>query len=131
MPRRKSGSVCVRCGAFKKAAFSRCSQCGFQPETDYEAARSLILSEKTIIGDMEVGQTPEALQDIAAAIRRGRPFPIDGELQKQVVRAYYKYLKANPPSKWPVRRMLKWAAILIIILTLAAVIIWWLWVRKS
>lgn len=131
MPRRKSGSVCVRCGAFKKAAFNRCKQCGFQPENDYEAARSLILSEKTLIGDMEVGHTPEELQDIAAAIRRGRPFPIDGELQKHVVRAYYKYLKTVPPPKWPLRRVLKWAAIVFIILALATVTSWWLWIRNS
>lgn len=131
MLKRKSASVCVRCGAFKKTAFSHCKQCGFQPKSDYEAARSLILSEKAVIGDMEVGQTPEALQDIAAAIRRGRPFPIDGELQKQVVRAYYKYLKANPPSKWPLRRVLKWTAIVFIMIGLAAVIGWWLWIRKS
>ncbi|MGD8566731.1 MAG: hypothetical protein PVJ39_01410 [Gammaproteobacteria bacterium] len=131
MPRRKSGSVCVRCGAFKNSAFSRCKQCEFQPETDYEAARSLILSETRVIGDIEVGHTPEELQDIAAAIRRGRPFPIDGELQKQVVRAYYKHLKANPPSKWPLRRVLKWAAVVIINVAMAAVIIGWFWIRKS
>jgi hypothetical protein len=125
----KNTAVCIRCGAFKKKAFGQCPQCEFQPTNDYEAARSLILAEKQMIGDLEVGQTPEQLHEIAAAIRAGRPFPIDGELQKQVVRAYYQYKKSLPQPKWPLRRLMKWALIMLVVIAVIAVAAWYMWLR--
>ena len=123
----KDKAVCIRCGSFKKQAFSVCPECGLKPKTDFEAARALILSEKTVIGDTEIGHTLEELKEIADAIRRGRPFPIDGEYQKTVVREYYKHLKSMPQPKWPARRVLKWTAVLLLVLILASVFAWWLW----
>lgn len=123
----KNKAVCIRCGTFKKQALSVCPQCGLQPKTDFEAARALILSEKTLIGSLEVGHSLEELQDIAQAIRRGKPFPIDGEYQTQVVREYYRHLNSVPQANWPRRRVLKWMAILLLMVLLATTAAWWLW----
>jgi len=100
----KFKAVCIRCGAFKKDAFATCKQCELTPKTDFEAARALILSEKNVYGDVVIGKTAEELQMISESIRAGRPFPIDGDEQTRVVRAYYAYLKTLPQKKWYQRR---------------------------
>jgi len=106
----KKNAVCISCGSFKKSALDRCKSCGFEPKNDYEAARSLILSETHILNEIPIGRAADKLLEISQSIRAGRPYPIDGEEQKQVVREYYKYMKSHPPSKWPLSRKLKWIA---------------------
>ena len=96
----KNRAICIRCGHFKKDAFATCKSCNLTPKTDFEAARALILSEKTNYGDAVIGKGMEELQAISQAIQNGRPYPIDGEEQTQVVRTYYAYLKTLPPPKW-------------------------------
>ncbi len=96
----KNKAICIRCGTFKKDAFAICKQCGLSPKNDFEAARALILSEKTLYGNVEIGKSVEELKAIAEAIRNGRPYPIDGDEQTRVVREYYAYLKTIPPKKW-------------------------------
>ena len=106
----KNNAVCVSCGSFKKSALVRCKNCGFEPKNDYEAARSLILSETHILNEMPIGRAADKLLEISQSIRAGRSYPIDGEEQKQVVREYYKYMKSHPPPNWPLSRKLKWIA---------------------
>ena len=104
----KNKAVCIRCGAFKKDAFSTCKQCDLTPKTDFEAARALILSEESLYGETIIGRSFEELQSISESIRAGRPYPIDGEEQKKVVRAYYAYLKTIPPKKWYQNKKIIW-----------------------
>jgi len=104
----KMKAVCISCGSFKKSALGRCKKCGFEPNNDYAAARSLILSETHILNETAIGRSAEQLLEISQSISSGRPYPIDGEEQKQVVREYYKYMKSHPPPKWPLSRKLKW-----------------------
>ncbi|WP_455206775.1 hypothetical protein [Kaarinaea lacus] len=122
----KNKAVCIRCGTFKKDAFARCPQCGLTPKTDFEAARALILSEKTLYGDTEIGRSAEELEAISQSIQSGRPYPIDGEEQKTVVREYWSYLKSQPEPKPALRKLLKWGALLCILLSVIVVVIWWL-----
>ena len=109
----KNKAVCIRCGAFKKDAFSTCKQCDLTPKSDFEAARALILSEETKYGDVVIGRSAEELQSISESIRAGRPYPIDGDEQTQVVRAYYAYLKTVPPEKWYQSKQIIWVIALV------------------
>ena len=121
----KKKAVCIRCGTFKKDAFAKCPECDLTPNTDYEAARALILSELTFYGDTEIGRSMEELEVISQSIKSGRPYPIDGEEQKAVVRAYWNYLKTQPKPK-PSRRLLLWSSILIITLSAIGFTLWWM-----
>ena len=121
----KKKAVCIRCGTFKKEALVSCPNCEFVPKNDYEAARSLILSEKMVLADIEIGQTMEDLHVISESIRNGRPYPIDGEEQKRVVRAYYAYLKSLPAPKWYQHKKVKLAVVLFIVVALVVGAAWW------
>jgi hypothetical protein len=123
----KKKAVCIRCGAFKKDAFSSCPDCGLTPKTDFEAARALILSEKTAYGETEIGRTIVELENISEAIRGGRPYPIDGEEQKIVVREYWAYLKSQPPPKNRFRKILLWGGLIAFVIAATAVLAWWFW----
>ena len=123
----KKKAVCIRCGTFKKDAFATCSECNLTPKTDFEAARALILSEKTVYGDTEIGRTIEELEEISNAIQSGRPYPIDGEEQKIVVREYWNYLKTQPPPKNRLRKLLLWGGSVIVILSILGILAWWFW----
>ena len=112
----KKKAVCIRCGTFKKDAFSTCKKCDLTPETDFEAARALILSEETLYGDVVIGKSAEELKSISESIRAGKPYPIDGDEQKRVVRAYYEYLKSIPPRKWYQTRKLLWVIVIVALL---------------
>jgi len=112
----KNKAVCIKCGTFKKDAFSTCKKCDLTPKTDFEAARALILSEETLYGDVVIGKSPEELKSISESIRAGKPFPIDGDEQTRVVRAYYEYLKTIPAKKWYQTRKLIWVIGLVALL---------------
>lgn len=124
----KKKAVCIRCGTFKKEALTTCPNCNLTPKTDYEAARAFIVSEKFSFGDsdVEIGRSMEELQKIAAAIQNNRPYAIDGEEQKMVVREYYKYLKSLPQTNWPLARKLKWFGTGIAVIVLLVGIVWFL-----
>ncbi|WP_455200894.1 hypothetical protein, partial [Kaarinaea lacus] len=110
---------------FKKDAFASCPDCGLAPKTDFEGARALILSEKTVYDKTEIGRTIEELEEISKAIKSGRPYPIDGEEQKIVVREYWKYLKSQPPPRKPLKKYLLWGSVTGVIIA-AAILAWWL-----
>ena len=116
----KYKAICIRCGTFKKDAFAACKECALEPKTDFEAARALILSEKTIYGTTSIGKSIEELEEISEAIKNGRPYPIDGEEQKLVVREYMAYLKSRPKPKWYQAKKVKWIAAGLIVIALGA-----------
>ena len=122
----KNKAVCIRCGTFKKNAFATCPDCGLTPKTDYEAARALILSEQTLYGDTEIGRSTEELEAISQSIKSGRPYPIDGEEQKAVVRAYWNHLKSQPEPRPSIHQIVKWGALLLVILVAIGLVVWWL-----
>lgn len=111
----KNKAVCIRCGNFKKDAFTTCKQCSLTPKNDFEVARALILSEKTFYGNTEIGKTIDELENISESIRNGKPYPIDGDEQTRVVREYYSYLKTVPPKKWYQRRKTTGLILLILV----------------
>ena len=115
-------SVCVRCGAFKKNATVTCSSCHYTPESEYEVARSLILSKKSTIGEAVVGRDMDELKTIAKEIADGRPYYFDGEEQQQVAEAYRAHLATQP--KRPSLGFLRWLVPLLLILGLLAALLW-------
>ncbi len=118
----KPNAVCVACGALKKAALAACPACGFEPKSEYEAARSLILSKRFHAGDMEIGRTAAELQSIADEIRAGRPYRFDPQEQHRVVEQYRNL--AGAETKRPTLAFLKWLVPLTLILGLLIALLW-------
>jgi RNA polymerase subunit RPABC4/transcription elongation factor Spt4 len=115
-------SVCVRCGAFKKDATATCPSCHYTPESEYQIARSLILSENSPIGDAIVGRDRGELKAIAKDIADGRPYYFDAEEQQQVVEAYRAHLTTN--TKQRSLGFLRWLIPLLLIFGLVAALVW-------
>jgi hypothetical protein len=115
-------AVCVACGVFKRNALITCPECHYQPASEYEVARSLILSRAFTIGKVTIGRTAEELEKISADIRRGRPYLFDAEEQRRVAEHYREYDAAR--VKRSTLGFLKW---LVPLLLLVGVIIALLW----
>lgn len=113
--------MCVSCGAFKKSALENCPECGYQPESEYEVARALILSKKFPAGNRIIGRPVDELRTIGEQIRRGRPYYFDAQEQQIVAEAYRDYTNAKSGQR--VFAFLKWLIPLLLIFVLAAVML--------
>lgn len=118
----KIEAVCVTCGAIKKAAVASCPECGYEPESEYEVARALILSKEFPAGRRTIGRPVDELRAIGEQIRSGRPYYFDPHEQQSVVEAYRDYNDAR--SGRHAFAFLKWLVPLLIILIFAAVLLW-------
>ena len=116
-------SVCVRCGAFKKHATTTCSACHYTPESEYQVARSLILSKNSTLGETVIGRDMDELKAIAKDIADGRPYYFDAEEQQQVVEAYRAHLATNNTTQRSLG-FLRWLIPLLLILGLVAALVW-------
>ncbi len=115
-------SVCVRCGAFKRNATATCSSCHYTPESEYQVARSLILSKNATLGETEIGRDMDELKTIAKEIADGRPYYFDAEEQQQVVEAYRVHLATH--TKQRSLGFLRWLIPLLLILGLVVALVW-------
>ncbi len=115
-------SVCVRCGTFKKRVTATCAACHYTPESEYEIARSLILSENCTLGETVIGRDIDELKAIAKDIVGGRPYYFDAEEQQQVAEAYRTHLATN--SNQRSFAFLKWLVPLLLMLGLVAALLW-------
>lgn len=115
-------AVCVACGAFKRDALASCRECGYQPASEYEVARSLILSQTHAIGEVAIGRKAEDLKKISADIRGGRPYLFDAEEQRRVVEHYREYEAAK--EKHPTFGFLKWLVPLLLLTGLVLAALW-------
>lgn len=115
-------AVCVPCGAFKKSAQTACPACGFEPKSEYEMARALILSQKFTADETTIGQTSDELRTIAADIRAGRPYRFDPQEQQRVV----DYCRAGAfvPSGRSRPGFLRWLVPVMLILGLLIFLFW-------
>lgn len=119
----KIRAVCVTCGAFKKAAVESCPECGYEPESEYEVARALILSKQFPAGNRIIGRSVDELRAIGEQIRGGRPYYFDAQEQQIVVEAYRDHTNAKSGRHASV--FLKWLIPLLLLLILAAVSLLW------
>ena len=115
-------AVCVACGAFKGDALATCSACDYQPASEYEVARSVILSQAFTVGKVTIGRTAEELERISTEIRGGRPYLFDAEEQRRVVEQYREYEAAR--SKRPTLGFLKWLVVLLLLAGLVMAVLW-------
>jgi len=64
-----STAVCIKCGAFKYGAFTRCDKCGACPESDQEKALSIAASDHYC--------DAQWLNRLSACIKEGQPPPVN------------------------------------------------------
>ncbi len=69
-------TLCISCGSAKNDYQAACPDCGFQPTTREDLAKSRILSEPWDFGlpdgsIVATGRSPEELESIAATLRSG------------------------------------------------------------
>lgn len=78
-------SVCIRCGHLKNGPIAKCPTCQFQPQTEEDKARSLILSLDYEIDNEYRGKSKEELTLIGSRLGHGHPHEFDEAEVKMVV----------------------------------------------
>ena|SRR6266436_5413135 len=115
-------AICIRCGALKKSPIQKCPSCGFQPQTDEDKAKSLILSLNYEIDGEYRGKTKEELLAIAQQIRDGKPYEFDPQEVAAVIE-YAKRVQAIP-RRILLSDLLKWIGPVVLILIVVFVLLW-------
>ena len=64
-------AVCLKCGAFKRGAFTLCSKCGYRPDNDESLTKHLLSSDHIC--------SPEQLETIAVRIKAGEEIEFPAE----------------------------------------------------
>ena len=67
-------AICFACGEFKVGAFMACPNCGAEPATDDEQARSFALTDHYL--------TSEGLTQVQQLAATGQPVEIDAEFHE-------------------------------------------------
>jgi predicted ATP-dependent serine protease len=91
-------SICIICGTEKKRPIDKCTKCGFEPKTDEEKAKSLMLSTAYEINGEYRGKTVEELKGIAAEIQEKGRHEFDANEVKAVI-AYAQQVLAIPVQR--------------------------------
>jgi len=91
-------AVCIRCGAAKKRPIDECPKCHFEPQSDEDKAKSLILSTAYEIDGEYRGKTLEELNAIARDMQAGKPHEFDAAEVRAVI-AYAHQVMAIPARR--------------------------------
>ena len=83
-----TAAVCVQCGAFKVGAFTRCNLCQFDPATDLDKAKALLLSDRNL--------DRAGLEAASTRIRGGQPVTFDENQVAQLAQQLH-----DAPTKRP------------------------------
>jgi DNA-directed RNA polymerase subunit RPC12/RpoP len=87
-------AVCIRCGEMKFGAWLACPNCGFQPESGVEKAKSILASDHYF--------TPEYLEGAAEQIKKGTPPVFSDEqvtsLARDIEKQDYFLINFDPDS---------------------------------
>jgi len=81
----KYTSICIKCGQSKGFFRRQCISCGFQPASQLDLAKSLMLStnfeiQSNEFGNEYLGKTWNELQKIGQHIGCGEPYEFDPDL---------------------------------------------------
>lgn len=106
-------SVCIRCGAIKRRPMDRCPRCGFQPATDEEKAKSLLLSLDAEIDGEYVGRSKEELLALSQNFPPGGP-EFDPALVARVIAAA-RQATSIPASRLAID-LVRWIALPLLVL---------------
>jgi len=68
-------AVCLKCGEFKRGAFTPCRKCGYLPDDDESLTKHLLVSDHY--------HSRAALQAIADRVKSGQAINFDPETLKQ------------------------------------------------
>jgi hypothetical protein len=83
-----AAAVCIRCGAQKRRALSRCRGCGLDPRSDTDhVVRSIILSVERYEDGSDRRRYETELDSIGATIRAGGVVPYDQREIDELVRS--------------------------------------------
>jgi hypothetical protein len=109
-------ALCIHCGNIKQRPSGKCVLCSFQPKTDEEKAKSLILSVFYEIDDDYKGFSSEQLRAISTSIRSG----IQHVFDEKEIRSVIDYANSvlDIPAKRLVSDGLRWLAPPILLLSL-------------
>lgn len=69
-------ALCLNCGGLKVGAFSRCPHCSFEPETDEDITKSLMMSDHHF--------NVELLKEAGEKIKRGEKLEFDEQTLKDM-----------------------------------------------
>lgn len=92
-------AICVACGKPKKHWASICKACQYLPETEYQLARSLVFSLKSLNKDLQVGRSNEELKKLSKQVTGGRPYEFDPKEVELALSAYKFYVKKEVARK--------------------------------
>ena len=67
-------NLCIRCGSNRGDAWQPCPKCSFQPTSEEDHAKSIILSNEYFIDGEYYGKTDEEFLAIGMAIQNGHPY---------------------------------------------------------
>ncbi len=115
-------AICIRCGTTKKNPIQKCPSCGFQPQSDEDKAKSLILSLNYEINGEYRGKSKVELLAIGQAIRDGKPYVFDPQEVAEVIQ-YAKRVLSIPPRVLLVD-YLKWIGPPVLALAIVFALIW-------
>jgi ribosomal protein L40E len=68
-------AVCLKCGAIKHGAWTRCLECGYTPDDDESYTRHLLVTDHYL--------SREQLEEVAARVKSGQPVDFPPELLRQ------------------------------------------------
>ena len=89
-------AICFRCGTVKPSALAACGNCGFEPTSGNDAAKSHILSCAFDIGEDSFGRLMPELMTISDQIKSGIPFAFDAAEVEAVKTAFADADSASP-----------------------------------
>ena len=89
-------AICIRCGDGKGHALTKCKKCGFEPTTDEEKAKSIILSEYHEIETELHGKSIEELKVIGERIKGGEAYEFDQQEVDKTVKYMHEVNSITP-----------------------------------
>jgi hypothetical protein len=68
-------AVCLKCGEFKRGAWTPCIKCGYTPDDDESYTKHLLVSDHNL--------SREDLEGVASRVKSGEPIEFPPEVLKQ------------------------------------------------
>ncbi len=115
-------AICIQCGTLKNRPIQKCPSCGFEPKTDEDKAKSLILSLNYEIDGEYRGKSKDELLAIGQQIREGKSYHFDPPEVGTVI-AYAKHVQSIPRSVL-FADFVKWIGPAALILIIVFTVLW-------
>lgn len=117
-------AICIQCGAAKRHPTAACKECGFEPRSDEDKAKSIILSLHYELDGVYLGKTWAELLAIGDTIRQGN-YQFDSQEVTPVIE--YAHRVMSIPARELILDLTKWLGPPLSIL---AFVYWLIWATK-